>query len=218
MPLASTWDLVPLAHADESTQTAAGKPTKETPRDPAGVTGISPFWESIAQGDAAFLAIDLPGASEHYQKAITHSPKNPIGHLRMAEVSLKQNELVRAEEFAQAALRFTQEIRDKAAAHFLLAEVKERQAMHDDALTAWRDYKALDGQLPAEKGDAASKGPLPPVVYVDTADKRTEAIEAKKKLDEQYAEVRARIQKNVDAADEATGGKKAEEKSEPAKP
>jgi hypothetical protein len=49
---------------------------------------------------------------------------------------------------------------------------------------------------------------------VETADKRMAAIEAKKKLDQEYAEVRARIQANIDKADEATGGKKADYKKE----
>jgi tetratricopeptide (TPR) repeat protein len=181
----------------------------ETPRDPKGVTGISPFWEAIVKGDSAVLAQDFAGASSHYQTAITGSPKNPVGHLRMAELSLKQGELDRAFEFLTAALRFSEDMRHKAQAHFLLAEVKERKAAHDEALAAWRDYKVLDGQLPTQT-KVAGKGPLPATVYVDTADKRTAAIEAKKKLDADYAEVRARIQKNVDAADEATGGKKAD--------
>jgi hypothetical protein len=132
----------------------------------------------------------------------------------MAEVSLKENELPRAEEFIAAALRFSEDVRFRAQAHFLLAEVKERQAMHDEAIKAWRDYKVIDGQLPAKTKVATAKGPLPPVVYVETADKRMAAIEAKKKLDQEYAEVRARIQANIDKADEATGGKKADDKKE----
>lgn len=200
----------------ESAPTSQGTTTKaapaaQVPKDPNGIAGISPFWESISQGDAAFLAQDFPGATTHYQNAITHSPKNPIGHLRMAELSLKQDELPRAEEFVAAALRFSDDLRYKTQAHFLLAEVKERQAMHDEAIKAWRDYKSIDGQLPAKTKVETTKGPLPPVVYVETPDKRTAAIEAKKKLDEQYAEVRARIQANIDKADEATGGKKPED-------
>src|SRR5690606_30116117 len=85
---------------------AAPPKATETPRDPAGVTGISPFWESVNKGDAAFLAQDLTAAANHYQAAIIQSPKDPIGHLRMAELSLKQNELARASEFITAALRF----------------------------------------------------------------------------------------------------------------
>jgi hypothetical protein len=198
------------ADAKSSTQTAttSAKPAAtQTPRDPNGVTGISPFWEAINQGDAAFLAQDYAAASSQYQSAITNSPKNPVGHLRMAELSLKQGELDRAAEFVTAALRFSSDIRHKAHASFLQAEVQERKAMHDDAVKAWTEYKIIDGQLPAQT-KVAGKGPLPPVVYVETAHKRISAIEAKKKLDEEYAAVRERIQKNIDAADEATGGGK----------
>jgi hypothetical protein len=76
--------------------------------------------------------------------------------------------------------------------------------MHDDAQEAWSSYKALASQIPPEKPKSA-KAPLPPHVYVETADSRISAIEAKKKLDEQYAAVRARIQANIDKADSVTG-------------
>lgn len=185
--------------------TVAQKPTAETPRDPKGITGISPFWESVNKGDAAFLAQDLDGATKHYQTAITGAPKNPLGHLRMAEVSLKQNELARAQEFVMAALRFSdKDFRAKASASFLLAQVRERQATPDDAKEAWNTYKALDRQLPAEK-PKSDKGPRAPHIYVETADSRITAIDAKKKLDEEYAAVRERIQANIDKADSVTG-------------
>src|SRR5690606_35145901 len=111
-----------------------------------------------------------------------------------------------------AALRFSSDVRTKAQGSFLMTEAKERRPAPDEALTAWQTYKAIEGQLPAN-AKAPARGPLPAVVYVETADQRAAAIEAKKKLDEEYAAVRERIQKNIDAADEATGGKKADEKS-----
>lgn len=184
---------------------AAQKPAVEVPRDPEGVTGISPFWEAVIKGDAAFLAQDLDGATNHYQTAITGAPKNPVGHLRMAEVSLKQNEFARAQEFITAALRFAEEdIRVKASASFLMAQLRERQAMHDDAIDAWNRYKALASQLSTEQ-PKTTKGPRAPQVYVETADSRIAAINAKKKLDEEYAAVRERIQANIDKADAVTG-------------
>lgn len=194
-----------VATALLTTPLFAQKPATETPRDPAGVTGISPFWESVNKGDAAFMAQDLTGAANHYQAAITGAPKNPIGHLRMAEVSLKQNELARAQEFITAALRFAEkDFRVKAAASFLMAELRERQAMDEDAKSAWSQYKALESQLPQEK-PKSDKGPRPPHVYVETADSRIAAIDAKKKLNEEYAAVRERIQANIDKADSVTG-------------
>lgn len=194
-----------IAAACVTTPLLAQETTGTPPRDPNGVQGISPFWEAVNKGDAAFLAQDLAGASSNYQAAITNSPKNPIGHLRMAEVSLKQKELSRAQEFITAALRFAgSDVRSKAAASFLLAEVREAQAAHDDAVDSWTRYKAIDGQLPAN-AQTSGKGPLPPRVYIETADKRVAAINAKKKLDEDYAAVRERIKQNVDKADAATG-------------
>lgn len=183
----------------------AAKPATATPRDPAGVTGISPFWEAVNKGDAAFLAQDLDGAINHYQVAITSSPKDPIGHLRMAEVSLKKKELERAQEFIMAALRFSEkDFRAKASASFLLAELRERQAMPEEAIEAWNRYKSLESQRPTEKPKSA-KGPRPPHIYVETANSRIAAIEAKKKLDLEYAAVRERIQANIDKADSVTG-------------
>ncbi len=207
--------LLLLASACLTTPLFAQEPATQTPRDPNGVTGISPFWESINKGDAAFLAQDLDGATNHYQAAITGSPKNPTGHLRMAEVSLKKNEPERAQEFITAALRFAEkDVRIKAAASFLMAELQERLKMHDDAIDAWNRYKAIDSEMPADKPNKTGKGPLPPHVYAETADSRIAAIEAKKKLDEEYAAVRERIQANIDKADAATGAAAGTKKDE----
>ncbi len=207
--------LLVVATACLTTPLFAQEPAAATPRDPKGITGISPFWESINKGDAAFLAQDLDGATNHYQAAITSSPKDPIGHLRMAEVSLKKNELERAQEFITAALRFAEnDIRVKAAGSFLLAELRERQAMHDDATEAWSRYKAIDSQLPAGQKKPSGKGPLPPHIYAETADSRIAAIAAKKKLDDEYSAVRDRIKANVDKADAATGAAAGQKKAE----
>lgn len=204
----------PAAPLSAKRAAVAPKPATETPRDPAGITGISPFWESVNKGDAAFLAQDLTAATNHYQAAITSSPKDPVGHLRMAEVSLKQNELARASEFITAALRFAdKDFRSKAAASFLLAELRERQAMNEDAKNAWSQYKALDSQLPKEK-PKSDKGPLSPHIYAETADSRVAAIDAKKKLDDEYTAVRERIQANIDKADSVTGAAAGSKKDE----
>ena len=183
----------------------AQQSTQEVPRDPEGVRGISPFWESINKGSAAFLAQDLGGAADHFRAAITHSPKNPVGHLRMAEVSLKQKELDRAQEFISAALRFSEnDLRQRIFAFFLLAELREHQFAHDDAIDAWKNYKALHAQLPSGQKDP-KRGPKLPAVFVETADSRIAAIEARKKLETEYAAVRQRVQENIDKADSATG-------------
>lgn len=183
----------------------AQQPAQEAPRDKDGVRGISPFWESINKGSAAFLAQDLGGAADHFRAAITHSPKNPVGHLRMAEVSLKLNELDRAQEFISAALRFSEDdLRQRIFAFFLLAELRERKRAHDDAIDAWRNYKALNAKLPPNQKEP-KRGPKLPHVYVETADSRIAAIEARKKLETEYAAVRQRIQENIDKADSVTG-------------
>jgi len=182
------------------------KPT-EVPKDPTGVRGISPFWEAVNRGDAAFIAQNLDGAASEYRAAITSAPKNSVGHLRMAELSLKQGELTQAQEFISSAIRFSGgALHLEAQAKFLLAMLREAQGATDDALDSWRAYKALAAKVPAN-APPQSKGPLPARVYSATADTRLAALETRKKLEADYLSVKERIKKNVDAADKATGGK-----------
>jgi predicted Zn-dependent protease len=221
--LISTLVLASQVGAQEPAEDADGAPatppaatsgsTQDIPKDPQGVRGISPLWEAVVQGDAAMIALDYKSADGHYRTAVTHEPQNPVGHLRMAELSLKQGQLTQAQEFITSALRFAgTELRYQAQASFLLAQLREAQKAPDDAIDSWKRYKALDGQLPAEPAQPASeiekKGPLPPVVYTKSADERIAAIEANKKLIAEYAGVAERIKKNVEAADKATGGAK----------
>jgi hypothetical protein len=125
----------------------------------------------------------------------------------MAELSLKQGELTQAQEFLSSAIRFSGgELHLEAQAKFLLAMLREAQGATDDALDSWRAYKALAAKVPPNP-PAEAKGPLPARVYSATADTRLAALETKKKLESDYLSVKERIKKNVDAADQATGGK-----------
>src|SRR5690606_25233353 len=94
----------------------------EVKRDPEGIKGISPYWEAINRGDAQHAAQNFEGAAKEYRSAITKDPKNPLGHLRMTELSLKLGELIQAREFVESALRYAgPEPRQQAQASFLLA-------------------------------------------------------------------------------------------------
>lgn len=183
---------------------------EEIPKDPEGIRGLSPYWEAIARGDATTLALDFRTSSDHYRRAIALLPKRPEAHLRMAEISLKQGQMMQAQDFIAAALRFsTDDVRAKIHATLLLAFLRERQHAHEDAIDSYRKYAALDGALPAapkpQSEPNAQSGPKPPHVFTETARKRIAAIERRLELERQYSVVAERIKRNVEAADHATG-------------
>ncbi len=170
-----------------------------------GIVGISPYWEAINKGDASYLAQDLDAAKRHYSSAIALEPKNPIAHLRAAEVAIKSQDLTSAEEFVQQALLFGKDdLRSKAQATFLLAGLKENQHSHDEAIASWEKYRLLDAEVTKSEKPPV-RGPLPARVYVETAEARISAINKHKEIEEKYAEVRKRIEAAVTNADEQTG-------------
>ncbi len=181
---------------------------QEVPKDPNNQKGISPFWEKIVQGDTAAIAHDYVTALSYYQSALTSDPKNPIGHLRMAEVAIKQNQLDKVSEYIGAALRFSQDnLRTQAQALFLSARLEEQKGAFVEAITVWAKYKALAIQA-EDQAKQTPEGTVPPAarVHVTTADVQTAALTKRNEMLEAYAVVKERIKKNVDAADEATGG------------
>lgn len=167
--------------------------------DPQGRTGISPYRQGIARGDAVFIAGDYPRADDEYREAITLSPSEPLGHLRLAELDLKQDRLGGAEEAAQAALRYAASHPDaQLRATMLLAQVQERQGKLHEARTTWSKYGQLAARTPAGHTGTARVGTA-------TAQARLAAIARVEQLKAEYAAVRERMQQNVDAADDATG-------------
>ncbi len=175
-------------------------------RDPKGVTGISPFWEELKQGDNAYLARTYDAALEHYKKATMIDPQQGIGHLRMAEAQLRMNALGDAEQSLVAAQRFTE--RDpalRAKTFFMLADLRERQGNLDEAIATWRAYEKLAQGQPQSSPEVGSQGATPPPVkiYVETAQERVKRLEAKKELNTAYAAVRERIQKRLEEAEKS---------------
>lgn len=195
------------SEAAVSAQVPARAPRENLRQDPQGVRGISPFWEEVQKGDAAFSARDLVAAQTFYKAAIFKSPRDPQGHLRMAELSLDQGKLDEAETFAAAALRFSgEDLRAKTKASFLMSEIRERQRALEEAIVNWRAYKSMSAQLPAPD-KIAVKGPQAARIYPVTADARIAAIETVKKLDADYEAVRKRLQKDLVEANQAAAGK-----------
>lgn len=116
----------------------------DTPRDPAGIKGISPFWEAVRTGDVAYVAEQYEAAEASYRAAIKHEPDNPIGHLRLGEVLLHNSKFTEAEAAWQSALRHAdKDPASKAKALLLLADLSERKKAYTEATERWQAYKDL---------------------------------------------------------------------------
>ncbi len=186
--LASAQETAPAA----ATETPAPAPAAQgVPKDPNGIKGISPFWETLKLGDNAYLARDYDGALARYQEAIKQSPNDPVGHLRLAEVHLKKGEFAEAEQSLAAVERFAgKNATIKAKALFLKAEIQERQKAHKPAVDAWKAYQQFGQQQPAAK------------VHQKTPPERIKRIQAAEALAKDYAAVKERIAERLKDADE----------------
>jgi len=158
-------------------------------RDPKGVKGISPFWEAIKRGDDALSARDMDGAALAYQDAIKSQPQNPMGHYRLGELLLRKGDLKGAEDSWQSALRFGGDPAMKAKVLFVLADLRERQRSLEEATNGWNAYEA----------HAKSAGAVK--TYPDVPPERKTRIEAWKKMETDYGEVRERIKQRLAEAE-----------------
>jgi tetratricopeptide (TPR) repeat protein len=171
---------------------AAAPPAKgEVRRDPQGLKGISPFWESLKKGDDLYVARDFEGAIAAYREAIAKEPQNSLGHYRMGEAQLAKGDPQEAEASWVAALRFVgNNLGLKAKILFVLADLRERQKSYDDAKERWTAYEQFAQQNPGVK------------TYPASATERKRRIDVWKKLLEDYAVVRKRIEQRLREADE----------------
>lgn len=170
---------------------AAGSKAAEIRRDPAGIKGVSPVWDSLKLGDASFLARDYDAAINHYREAITKEPQHPLGHLRMAEVLIQKGTFVEAAQAAAAAQRFA--VKDPtlgARALFLIAWIHEQQQEWEAAIAAWNAY----AQFARERAKAK--------VFQRTPPERLKRIQDAKQLKQDSAAVKERIEKRLKEADE----------------
>jgi len=166
-------------------------PAGEIRRDPRGVTGVSPVWDSLKLGDNAYLARDYDGAIKLYQEAIVKEPQHPLGHLRMAEALIQKGAFVEAAQATEAAKRFAGNDPTLAArALFLTAWLYEQQQDHDKAIEAWNAYQAFAREQSRAK------------VFQRTPPERLKRIQEAKQAKQDYAAVRERIEKRLKEADE----------------
>lgn len=191
--LASSLLWVTLASADPPAAAAPASPAASSTvrKDAHGIKGISPFREALNKGDSALVARDVDGALAIYQAAISNEPQNPLGYYRVGEALIEKNALHEAEEAFTNGLRFVTaaEAALKAKLQFALADARERQKNWDAASAQWSEYQAFTTEQK--------------LGFPDSSAERKRTLELWKKLSADSAEVKARIDKNIAAADEA---------------
>jgi len=160
-------------------------------RDPKGVQGVSPFTEALGRGDRALLAHDLEGAIASYRDALAKEPQNALGHYRLGEAQLLKGDLPAAEAAFGAGLRAVAptNLALKAKLQFGLADLHERQKAYDQAGAQWSEY-----ELTTQSGEQG---------FPASGAERRRVLDAWKKLSADSLAVKARIEKGVQAADEA---------------
>jgi len=173
----------------------AGSATPAAPnpirRDARGVKGISPFYEALQRGDEAVLARDFVAAVSAYRDALVKEPDNALALYRLGEAQLLEGDLKEAELALTAGLRAAKSPGLKAKLQFVLADLRERQKADDEARAQWAEYEAFTRGHPDARGFPAS------------ATERKRALDSWKKVSADSAAVKARIEKGVQAADEA---------------
>ncbi len=156
-------------------------------RDPAGVTGVSPFTEAVLNANVAFLARDFPKAIEGYQDAIKKSPDDPMGPYLLGEAQLVAGKLDEADTAWASALRLAgKDVVVHAKVLFVIADLRERQGRWDDADAAWKEYGTFVG------ANAKANG------YSATATERQKMIATHKDLAVKYGKVKERIQQRLE--------------------
>src|SRR6478735_3275051 len=179
--------------------TAAKREASEVRRDPRGIKGISPFREAIKRGDAALLARDIEAAVVAYRDALAQEPENALAYYRIAEAQILKGDLKEAETALVAGLRAVVATNAslKAKLQFALADLRERQKAYDEASARWAEYEAFTTTATTATERKESLG------FPASGAERKKVVEAWKKLSADSADVKARIEKGMKAADEA---------------
>jgi len=162
------------------------------PAAPPVTKGPSPYSELVQKGDRAAVARDFDGAIFAYRQEIEKNPNDPLAHYRLGEAQLAKGDTNEAELSWQQALRFaTTDQTMRSRVLFVLADLKERLKMNDEAVARWKEYQAHALAQPAAKS------------YPATAADRIKRAEEWKKIVADSAEVKARIEKRIKEADES---------------
>jgi predicted Zn-dependent protease len=128
--------------ADPPAEKAAGG-AKKVRRDPENKTGISDFMETIAKGEAAFVARDLAGATALFQDAIKLAPTNMLGFYMLGQAMVEQGKLEDADAAYTTALGKKGSESLNAKVLFVIADLRQRQHNMQAAKDAWASYTAF---------------------------------------------------------------------------
>lgn len=154
--------------------------------------GSNPYSAAIQKGDAAYRARDFDGAIAAYQQEIAKNPNSALANYRLGEAQLAKGNMADAEQAWQTALRLAaKDVVLKGKVLFVLADLKEREKAYDEAVENWKAYAAHAQAEPGAKAFAA------------TAAERIKRADEWKKTSADAAEVKARIEKRIQAADES---------------
>jgi hypothetical protein len=185
--------LLPLAADAERPAKKAAADAGEARYDPANVTAISQYMETLVKGNQKYEEKDFPAAIDLYKKAAQLKPKDALAPYLMGEAYLASANLPEAE----AAFKAAEEISDtrnpvlRAQVLFEVADVYERQKKWDLAKNAWKAYAEQAGKM---KDGSAFPG---------SAEARIKAIDEWLALDKSYVAVRQRIEAEKAAAADA---------------
>lgn len=192
--------LVPLVAFGEG---EAPAPAKKKPLpaasgekyDPEEIVAISQFMETVAKGNASYVAKDYTAAIDAFKKAILLAPKNALGPYLLAEAYLAAGNMTEADASIASAVDLApsepKKAETKARILFLRADIYERQKKWDQAKTAWQTYVDVASKVTGDAG-----------VYPASGQSRIAAIQKVIDLEAKYAGVRERI-----ASDKADAGK-----------
>jgi cytochrome c-type biogenesis protein CcmH/NrfG len=175
-----------------SAPAAGSKPAATTPSAAAPRLGPSPYSAAVQKGDGAYAARDFDAAIAAYRDEIQKNPNAALGHYLLGAAELAKGNFEEAEKSWQTALRFTgKDATMKGKILFVLADLKERQKAYDEAVERWKAYAAHAQAEPSAK------------TYPATAADRIKRADEWKKISADSAEVKARIEKRIQEADES---------------
>jgi tetratricopeptide (TPR) repeat protein len=180
------------APAPKSSPAKANAQSAAPKTNPVASAPKTPFYQALKKGDSAYLARDFDGALASYREAVQKEPRNALAHYRIGAAQVAKNDLKEAEQAYGAGLRFVgNDLVLKAKLLFCLADLAERARVFDQALERWTAY-GKDAEEPKSNG------------YPATAGERKKVVETEQKLISDYAEVKARIEKRLKEAEEAS--------------
>jgi Flp pilus assembly protein TadD len=177
--------LVPIAVArgDGGTAAPAASDAGSSKRDPDNRAGLAEWMDRCVQGNAKFMAKDVPGAIDLYRQAIQLAPKRPLPRYLLGEAQMASMNLADAEASFKEALDLSDDrdpnVRGKIL--FVTADLREREKKWDEAKVAWQAY----ADYSSKHADAGMTPSTPPA--------RIQAIDDMIKQDKAYEIVRQRI-------------------------